>query len=288
MARTRGDGGSGRCERHARLDRERRCQSRPLRVTFAVGVLKGDQMNTVVRDATALGVAAIVPFLSAHTAVSDEATGRTRANGGRASPWRPPCSAAAPSCPTCRAVTTFDAVMDAARPASRGHVRRARPRSALDAPPWTLSWRRATVFVGPEGGWAPAELAAPQRRARGSSASVRAPCAPSWRRPWRSACCGRCGDGQVKARPPSSHPPSPRRDRPFAASLDRRHDGSRSSIWNPLAMRQAGGASVETSTGAIRQSSAPVRLASVSSKASCQPFGVHCDVEDRESTWPRA
>ena len=35
----------------------------------AIGLLKGDQMDAVVRDATMLGVAAIVPVASAHVAL---------------------------------------------------------------------------------------------------------------------------------------------------------------------------------------------------------------------------
>ena len=45
----------------------------PVRVTLAVGILKGDQMDAVVRDATALGASRIVPMSSAHVAVADKA-----------------------------------------------------------------------------------------------------------------------------------------------------------------------------------------------------------------------
>src|SRR5687767_2277270 len=38
-------------------------------VVLAVGLLKGDAMATVVRDATMLGAAAIQPFVAAHTAL---------------------------------------------------------------------------------------------------------------------------------------------------------------------------------------------------------------------------
>src|SRR5688572_21322568 len=42
-------------------------------ITLAVGVLKGDQMDAVVRDATMLGVAAIVPLRTSHVTVPPKA-----------------------------------------------------------------------------------------------------------------------------------------------------------------------------------------------------------------------
>src|SRR5262245_11987308 len=40
-----------------------------VRLTLCVGLLKGDQMDTVVRDATAMGVSSIVPVITAHVAL---------------------------------------------------------------------------------------------------------------------------------------------------------------------------------------------------------------------------
>ena len=42
-------------------------------LTLAIGVLKGDQMDAVVRDATALGVSSIVPMSTAHVTVPPRA-----------------------------------------------------------------------------------------------------------------------------------------------------------------------------------------------------------------------
>ena len=42
-------------------------------VTLAIGVLKGDQMDTVVRDATVMGVSALVPLATDHVSVPTRA-----------------------------------------------------------------------------------------------------------------------------------------------------------------------------------------------------------------------
>ena len=70
-----------------------------MHVTLAVGLLKGDQMDAVVRDATMLGVAAIVPMRDASTSIgagARVARRRRRSIGGGASRSRPRSSAAAP------------------------------------------------------------------------------------------------------------------------------------------------------------------------------------------------
>src|SRR5262245_32562597 len=45
----------------------------PVHIVLAIGLLKGDQMDAVVRDATMLGVAQIVPMVTAHVAVAGRA-----------------------------------------------------------------------------------------------------------------------------------------------------------------------------------------------------------------------
>lgn len=47
----------------------------PARVTLAIGLIKGDAMDGVVRDATALGVAEIIPMVTAHAVVPKRARG---------------------------------------------------------------------------------------------------------------------------------------------------------------------------------------------------------------------
>ena len=63
-------------------------------VTLAIAVLKGDQMDAVVRDATALGVVAIAPMATAHV------TGPARAwqSGAAVERWQRVAVAAAKQC----------------------------------------------------------------------------------------------------------------------------------------------------------------------------------------------
>lgn len=127
-------------------------------VTLVVGVLKGDQMDEVVRDATALGVTTIAPVLSDHVAVT------TRGNWERACDrWRRVAVSAAMQCgravvPTVAPVAPFASWLSGgvgtlilcAEPSAR--VER---RPVPDAPP-----ARATLCVGPEGGWSSSERSA--------------------------------------------------------------------------------------------------------------------------------
>lgn len=138
-------------------------------VTLAVGLLKGDQMSSVVRDATALGVARIVPVASAHVVVPAAAR-----QAGFIDRLTRIASSSAAQCgravvPQITGVTAFDDLFhDAVTPAPRfmcvepGLAKdeaRTRPSELVD---------RATVIVGPEGGWSEEELA----RARAAGASM--------------------------------------------------------------------------------------------------------------------
>jgi 16S rRNA (uracil1498-N3)-methyltransferase len=130
----------------------------PVPVTLAVGLLKGDQMDAVVRDATMLGAAAIAPLISAHAAVPARA-GR----GAALDRWRRVAIASAKQCG--RAV-----VPDLAPPARLETVLDSHPSSLLvmcveparagsapldEQPPRPAS---AVLLVGPEGGWSAAEV----------------------------------------------------------------------------------------------------------------------------------
>ena len=126
-------------------------------VSLAVGVLKGDQMNDVVRDATALGVVEIVPVISAHAAVSGGNWDRARDR------WARVAVSAAMQCgravvPSIGEVQSFDACL--AYASSAELILCVEPAHAGEAD--TAVWPRpdrATVLVGPEGGWAREEVA---------------------------------------------------------------------------------------------------------------------------------
>ena len=142
----------------------------PVRVTLAIGLLKGEQMDDVVRDATMLGAAAIAPVTSAYVAASWSSA---RLESARER-WRRVAIASARQCgravvPDIAPVRSFDAVLDAHRddrvviclePGANASGKddddaSARPESAL-------------LCVGPEGGWSAPEIA----RARSSGARL--------------------------------------------------------------------------------------------------------------------
>lgn len=133
-----------------------------IRVTLAAALLKGDQMDAIVRDATMLGVTAIAPMTSMHVTVPD----RRWQSGAALERWQRVAIASARQCgraivPEIRAVqpwadvlrrTAGEAVLmcvepsTAAKGATSGAVPPAGPTSV------------ATLVVGPEGGWSASEL----------------------------------------------------------------------------------------------------------------------------------
>ena len=152
-----------------RLDRRVEPLAEPVvEVTLAIGLLKGDQMDVVIRDATALGAQAIAPVASAHVTVPD----RAWKSGGAVVRWRRVAVAAAKQCgrtivPEVFPVQPFEAAIGASaadlivmalEPAAAGL-----PELDSDLPPQT-----ALVLVGPEGGWSADEITrAAARGARG-------------------------------------------------------------------------------------------------------------------------
>ena len=135
-----------------------------VRVTLAIGVLKGDQMDAAVRDATMLGAAAIRPIASAHVAVPERAW-RAPAAVAR---WRRVAIASAKQCgravvPPIDEVTTFDAAMAGATGASFICVEPAAG-AAVSGDPFEPRPDSALVLIGPEGGWSAAEIAAAASR----------------------------------------------------------------------------------------------------------------------------
>jgi 16S rRNA (uracil1498-N3)-methyltransferase len=133
-------------------------------VTIGVGLQKGDRMETIVREATALGVAAIVPVSTAHVALPS----RARRTGAAFERWRRVAIAAAKQCgravvPEISGVVTMDALLPAhagasilicVEPGVRG-------RGTSDGPGPRPA--RALALVGPEGGWTDAEVASAVR-----------------------------------------------------------------------------------------------------------------------------
>jgi 16S rRNA (uracil1498-N3)-methyltransferase len=136
-----------------------------VRVTLGVGWLKGDQMDAVVRDATMLGAAAIVPIVSDH--VSASINHARRAASVRR--WTRIALASAKQCG--RAVVPEIAEPEMLselvhRLESDARLICVEPRLMPAAATDTLVGPRpadASVLVGPEGGWSPEELALADR-----------------------------------------------------------------------------------------------------------------------------
>jgi 16S rRNA (uracil1498-N3)-methyltransferase len=128
-------------------------------ITLAVAVLKGDKMDDIVRDAVMMGVTAIVPLVTARTEVARAAVER----GDRVSRWHRIAVSSAKQCgravvPEVRPVARLDDVLRQGpaslmlvEPSISEAVRTLRDVPVMD---------RATLLVGPEGGWAPEEVAA--------------------------------------------------------------------------------------------------------------------------------
>jgi 16S rRNA (uracil1498-N3)-methyltransferase len=139
-----------------------------VRLTLAQAVLKGEKMDDVVRDATMMGVSAIEPLVTEHTAAHMKA--------GRAPErWRRIAIASAKQSrravvPAIGAGTAFSDWLQQDRAEMRLIL--VEPSAAVEGHPVsTLNGRRpasASVTVGPEGGWSLAEI----------EAAVRAECVP--------------------------------------------------------------------------------------------------------------
>jgi 16S rRNA (uracil1498-N3)-methyltransferase len=137
-------------------------------VTLAVGVLKGDQMDAVVRDATMLGVAAIVPLRTLHVTVPP----RAWQSGAAIERWQRVAIASATQCrravvPEVRPVTEYEACLS--EPAAVRLIC-VEPGLAAPADHWASVPAPASVqlLIGPEGGWADIEVK--QALAAGASA----------------------------------------------------------------------------------------------------------------------
>jgi 16S rRNA (uracil1498-N3)-methyltransferase len=134
-------------------------------VTLAVGLLKGDQMDTVVRESTALGVSAILPLVSSRVVAPKRA--RVEAAHAR---WRRVAVQAARQCgravvPTIVPAATLAEVLT--DESYEVHIMLAEPGTGAGttddpAPARPVDGRsarpRAVLLVGPEGGWSADEV----------------------------------------------------------------------------------------------------------------------------------
>jgi 16S rRNA (uracil1498-N3)-methyltransferase len=169
---------SGRAVTIARRDPLAPPPEPPIHVTLGVGMLKGDQMDTVVRDATMLGVGAIQPLMSSRVSVP-----RQRANSGGVDRWRRIALASAKQCrravvPAIHTTTPLQSILENNRPPPSpdrqvtlmpGMLMPAmlmfvepgahRAASMFSAAGWDRRPSTALVLIGPEGGWSPEELA---------------------------------------------------------------------------------------------------------------------------------
>ncbi|MEZ5319667.1 MAG: RsmE family RNA methyltransferase [Vicinamibacterales bacterium] len=164
-----------------------------VRVTLYAGLLKGEPMDHVVRDAVALGVAAIVPLHASRVAVP----ARARLTPALAARWHRVAVAAAKQCgravvPAIGGLATLADALDthdvggaggAGDARSSGHPGdhavgvimavepgarpdRAGPGRAATWPEadWSAAPAAVRLLVGPEGGWTPEEVAGAESR----------------------------------------------------------------------------------------------------------------------------
>jgi len=125
-------------------------------ITLAAALLKGDKFDDVVRDAAMLGVAAICPLVTARTEVPAARLGKVT----RVDRWKRVVLSSVKQCG--RAV-----IPDVGEPETlavalarlpRPLIALAEPSLAAPASALPATSSSATVLVGPEGGWAPAEV----------------------------------------------------------------------------------------------------------------------------------
>jgi 16S rRNA (uracil1498-N3)-methyltransferase len=131
-------------------------------VTLAQGLLKSDKMDRVIRDAVMLGVAAIQPFVSRRTDVPMSATKK----GGRQERWDRTVIASVKQCgravvPPVNTTRELSELLASTQADTRlMFVEPGSGQSVADVT--SLEGQQpshATVFIGPEGGWDPSEIA---------------------------------------------------------------------------------------------------------------------------------
>lgn len=140
-----------------------------VRLTLAQAVLKGDKMDAVVRDATMMGVSAVIPLITERTVIPRSAVelGRVRER------WHRIAVASAKQCgraivpeigPPERLTDLFEAQAQDApdvlriqliEPGAAVPATEARPDDGLPVEP---SPEGTLIAIGPEGGWSPEEV----------------------------------------------------------------------------------------------------------------------------------
>ena len=131
-------------------------------------MLKSDNMDRVIRDAVMVGVSAIQPFFSARTEIPRAAV----REGGRQSRWDRTVISSAKQCaratlPEVHPARDFSELLSTARDSMvllfvEPHSEGGPPVTDLE----TLEHRvpaKATILVGPEGGWDPVEIEAAEK-----------------------------------------------------------------------------------------------------------------------------
>ena len=133
-----------------------------IHVTLAAGILKGDHMDAIVRDATMMGAAEIVPLVTEHVTVPKKAWQGSAA----IERWQRVAVASAKQCgravvPKISTPGELGAVLSShagqpivmfVEPAARSE---ARPVTGIP----TVNTGGLLVLIGPEGGWSSAEVA---------------------------------------------------------------------------------------------------------------------------------
>ncbi|MEE4278933.1 MAG: 16S rRNA (uracil(1498)-N(3))-methyltransferase [Halieaceae bacterium] len=132
----------------------------PLRITLAIGLSRGDRMDTVVQKATELGAAAIWPLTSAHTGVRLDGPRLQR----KLEHWRRIALSACEQCgrnalPAIESVREFGAVLDAVRAVGDARKLMLHPENASEPAVDDASTSELILLVGPEGGFSADEVA---------------------------------------------------------------------------------------------------------------------------------
>jgi 16S rRNA (uracil1498-N3)-methyltransferase len=130
-------------------------------LTLAQAVLKGDKMDEVIRDAVMLGVSAIQPIITKRS----ETTVAALLRGARLERWRRVALASVKQSrravlPEIRMPLALETALG--EPAAALRVMLVEPAASADVEPMSVLQQTAapadaTLFVGPEGGWAAEE-----------------------------------------------------------------------------------------------------------------------------------
>jgi 16S rRNA (uracil1498-N3)-methyltransferase len=131
----------------------------PLAITLVQALPKADKMESIVRAATELGVAAVQPALTARTVVRLSASAALE----RAARWQRVAREAAKQCgrrvvPSVAAPATLDACLETARDSDLALCLWEADAPSLASALPDRPLRRAAVLIGPEGGLEAAEV----------------------------------------------------------------------------------------------------------------------------------